>query len=100
MAANPEPRDFIVLKQPKCSVPKSDTHRVNGLPRSEARFEEILGGQVIDETGLPGIYGFELKQRVNAPEAFIQLLGDEAGLAITREQRETPTIVVRVCYEG
>jgi uncharacterized protein (TIGR03435 family) len=58
-------------------------------------FEEILRGQVIDETGLPGIYGFELKQRVNTPEAFIQLLRDEAGLVITREQRETPTLVVR-----
>jgi uncharacterized protein (TIGR03435 family) len=58
-------------------------------------FEEILGGQVIDETGLPGIYGFELKQRVNTPEAFIQLLRDEAGLVITREERETPTLVVR-----
>ena len=58
-------------------------------------FEEILRGQVIDETGLPGIYGFELKQRVNTPEAFIQLLRDEAGLVITREQRETPTLVVQ-----
>lgn len=37
-------------------------------------FEEILDGQVIDETGLPGIYGFELRKRVNTPEAFIQLL--------------------------
>src|SRR5450759_2726175 len=46
-------------------------------------FEEILGGQVIDETGLPGIYGFELKARVNTPEALIQLLRDEAGLVIT-----------------
>jgi uncharacterized protein (TIGR03435 family) len=58
-------------------------------------FEEILGGQVIDETNLPGIYGFELKERVNTPEAFIQLLRDEAGLVITREQREIPTLIVR-----
>jgi uncharacterized protein (TIGR03435 family) len=58
-------------------------------------FEEILGGQVIDETGLPGIYAFELNERVNTPEAFIQLLRDEAGLAITRQQREIPTLVVR-----
>jgi uncharacterized protein (TIGR03435 family) len=58
-------------------------------------FEEILGGQVTDETGLPGIYGFELKERVNTPEAFIQLLRDEAGLVITREQREIPTLIVR-----
>ena len=28
-------------------------------------FEETLGGQVVDETGLHGIYGFELKERVN-----------------------------------
>jgi hypothetical protein len=58
-------------------------------------FEEILGGQVIDETGLPGIYGFELKGRVNTPEAFIQLLRDEAGLVITRQRREIPTLMVR-----
>jgi hypothetical protein len=58
-------------------------------------FEEILGGQVIDETGLPGLYGFELKERVNTPEALIGLLRDEAGLVITREQREMPTLVVR-----
>ena len=58
-------------------------------------FEEILGGQVIDETGLPGIYGFELKERVNTPEALIQLLRDEAGLVITRERREIPTLIVR-----
>ena len=58
-------------------------------------FEEILGGQVIDETSLPGIYGFELKERVGTPEAFIQLLRDEAGLVITRERRETPTLIVR-----
>jgi uncharacterized protein (TIGR03435 family) len=58
-------------------------------------FEEILGGQVIDETGLPGIYGFELKERVNTLEALIQLLRDEAGLVITRERREIPTLIVR-----
>ncbi len=58
-------------------------------------FEEILNGQVIDETGLPGIYGFELKERVNTPDAFIELLRDEAGLRITRQQREIPTLIVR-----
>jgi uncharacterized protein (TIGR03435 family) len=58
-------------------------------------FEEILDGQVIDETGLPGIYGFELKKRANTLEAFIQLLGDEAGLVITRQQRKIPTLIVR-----
>ena len=58
-------------------------------------FEEILEGQVIDDTGLPGIYGFVLKERVRTPEAFIQLLRDEAGLVITRQQREVPTLVVR-----
>jgi uncharacterized protein (TIGR03435 family) len=58
-------------------------------------FEEILGGQVIDETVLPGIYGFELKERVNTPEELIQLLRDEAGLVITRERREIPTLIVR-----
>ena len=58
-------------------------------------FEEILGGQVINETDLPGIYGFELKERANTPEAFIQLLRDDAGLVITQERREIPTLVVR-----
>jgi uncharacterized protein (TIGR03435 family) len=58
-------------------------------------FEEILGGQVIDETGLPGIYGFELKERVNTPEALIQVLRDKAGLVITRERRDIPTLIVR-----
>jgi uncharacterized protein (TIGR03435 family) len=58
-------------------------------------FEEILGGQVINEAGLPGIYGFELKERVNTPEALMQLLRDEAGLVIARQQREIPTLVVR-----
>jgi len=58
-------------------------------------FEEILGGQMIDETGLSGIYGFELKERVNTPEAFLQLLRDEAGLVITRQRREAPTLIVR-----
>lgn len=60
-------------------------------------FEEILGGQVIDETGLPGIYTFELKERVHTPEALMQVLRDEAGLVITREQREIPTLI---CENG
>jgi len=58
-------------------------------------FEEILGGQVIDETGLLGIYGFALKERVNTPEALVQLLREEAGLVLTRERRELPTLIVR-----
>lgn len=58
-------------------------------------FEEILGGQVIDETRLPGIYGFEVKERVDTPERFIQLLREEAGLVITQDRREIPTLVVR-----
>jgi uncharacterized protein (TIGR03435 family) len=59
-------------------------------------FEEILGGQLIDETGLTGIYGFELRQRVNTPDALIQLLRDEAGLAITQERREISTLIVQL----
>jgi hypothetical protein len=58
-------------------------------------FEEILGGQVIDETHLPGIYGFELKERVDTPERFIQLLREEAGLVMARDRRDVPTLVVR-----
>lgn len=58
-------------------------------------FEEILGGQVIDETDPPGVYGFELKDRVDTPDAFIRRLRDEAGLVITRQPREVPTLIVR-----
>jgi uncharacterized protein (TIGR03435 family) len=63
-------------------------------------FEEILGGQVVDETALPGIYSFELKDRVETREAFIRLLCEEAGLEITRERREIPTLVVRSALQG
>jgi hypothetical protein len=34
-------------------------------------------------------------ERVQTPEAFIELLRDEAGLMITRERREIPTLIVR-----
>jgi hypothetical protein len=57
-------------------------------------FEEILGGQVINEASLPGIYGFELKERVDTPEAFIRLLRDQAGLVFARDRREIPTLIV------
>ncbi len=62
--------------------------------------EEILGGQVIDETGLTGIYGFELKEHVTTPEALIQLLRDDAGLVIAREQRRISTLIVRERKRG
>jgi len=58
-------------------------------------FEEFLGGQVIDETGLRGLYGFELTRTVANGDELIDLLRDQAGLSITREQRDTPTLVVR-----
>ena len=58
---------------------------LEGSAQVTLALEEILGGQVIDETGLPGIYGFELKERLNTPEALIQVLRDEAGLVITRD---------------
>ena len=39
-------------------------------------FEEILNGQVIDEIGLAGIYGFELKKRVKyQPGAIVRGYG-------------------------
>jgi uncharacterized protein (TIGR03435 family) len=60
-----------------------------------AWFEEFLGGQVIDETGLRGLYGFEVTRTVANGDELIDLLRDQAGLSITREQRETPTLVVR-----
>lgn len=58
-------------------------------------FEEILGGEVVDRTGLPGIYGFELMAAAATPDAFIQALRDEAGLLVSREPQDRPTLVVR-----
>jgi hypothetical protein len=36
-----------------------------------------------------------LKERVKTPEALMQLLRDEAGLVVTRQRREMPTLIVR-----
>ena len=58
-------------------------------------FEEFLRGQVIDETDLRGLYGFELTRTVGNRDELIQLLRDQAGVSITREQHDTPTLVVR-----
>jgi uncharacterized protein (TIGR03435 family) len=58
-------------------------------------FEEFLGGQVIDETGFRGLYGFELTRTVANSDELIDLLRDEAGVSITREQHDTLTLVVR-----
>ena len=58
-------------------------------------FEEWLGGQVIDETGLGGVYGFELPRTVANRDDLVDLLRDQAGLSITREAHDTPTLVVR-----
>ena len=58
-------------------------------------FEEFLGGQVIDETSLDGVYGFKLPGAVATREELIDLLRDQAGVSITREARATPTLVVR-----
>ena len=58
-------------------------------------FEEFLGGQVIDATDLGGLYGFELTRTVDNRDELIQLLRDQAGVSITREQHDTPTLVVR-----
>jgi uncharacterized protein (TIGR03435 family) len=57
-------------------------------------FEEFLGGQVIDETDLRGLYGFELRT-VGTRDELIHLLHDQAGVSLTREQHDTPTLVVR-----
>ena len=58
-------------------------------------FEEFLGGQVIDETDLRGLYGFELTRTVGDRDELVRLLRDQAGVSITREQHDTPTLVVR-----
>ena len=60
-----------------------------------AWFEEFLGGQVIDDTDLRGLYGFELTRTVDNRDELIELLRDQAGVSITREQHDTPTLVVR-----
>jgi hypothetical protein len=58
-------------------------------------FEDFLGGQVIDETDLGGLYGFELTRRVATRGELIDLLRDQAGLSVTREPHDAPTLVVR-----
>ncbi len=58
-------------------------------------FEEFLGGQVIDETDLRGLYGFELTRTAGDREELIHLLRDQAGVSITRAQRDTEALVVR-----
>lgn len=58
-------------------------------------FEEFLGGPVIDETGLGGLYGFELTRTLANRDELIDLLRDQAGVSITRDQHDTPTLVVR-----
>jgi uncharacterized protein (TIGR03435 family) len=58
-------------------------------------FEEFLGGQVIDKTDLRGLYGFELTRTVGDRDELIHLLRDQAGVSITRDQHDTPTLVVR-----
>lgn len=58
-------------------------------------FEEFVDGQVIDETGLGGLYGFTLTRTVASRSELIDLLRDQAGLSLTREKRDTPTLVVR-----
>jgi uncharacterized protein (TIGR03435 family) len=57
-------------------------------------FEEFLGAQVIDERDLRGLYGFELTRTVHDRNELIQVLLDQAGVSLTRERRDTPTLVV------
>jgi uncharacterized protein (TIGR03435 family) len=58
-------------------------------------FEEFLGGQVIDETGLEGLYGFEITGTVATRDELIAQLRDHAGVSMTRASLDTPTLVVR-----
>lgn len=50
---------------------------------------------MIDDTDLRGLYGFELTRTVDDRDELIELLRDQAGVSITREQHDTPTLVVR-----
>ena len=49
----------------------------------------------MDQTNLRGLYGFELTRTVRNRDELIHLLRDQAGVSITREQHDTPTLVVR-----
>ena len=42
-----------------------------------------------------GVYGFELARSVGTRDEFVDLLRDQAGVSLTCEARETPTLVVR-----
>jgi hypothetical protein len=55
----------------------------------------MIGAQIVDEALLPGRYGFELQRPLATVEAFVEELRAEAGLMLTRERRETPTLIVR-----
>jgi hypothetical protein len=57
--------------------------------------EEFLGGQVIDETGLNGLYGFEITGTVATRDELIAQLRDHAGVSMTRASIDTPTLLVR-----
>ena len=57
--------------------------------------EEFLGGQVIDETGLNGLYGFEITGTVATRDELIALLRDHAGVSMTGASIDTPTLLVR-----
>jgi len=50
---------------------------------------------VIDKTDLRGLYGCELTSTVCDRDELIHLLRDRAGLSITRERHDMPTLVVR-----
>jgi uncharacterized protein (TIGR03435 family) len=88
----------LVMKRPHDAPPfPLEPFAVHSVPFfSLARwFEEFLGGQVIDETGLGGLYGFALTRTVETRGELIDLLRDQAGLSVTRESRDAPTLVVR-----
>jgi hypothetical protein len=57
--------------------------------------EEFLGGQVIDETGLNGLYGFEITGTVATRDELIAPLRDHGGVSMTRASIDTPTLLVR-----
>jgi uncharacterized protein (TIGR03435 family) len=60
-----------------------------------AWFEEFLGGPVIDQTGLRGLYGFELTRTLTDRDELIDLLRSQAGVSLTRAEHDTPVLVVR-----
>lgn len=57
--------------------------------------EAGLGGPVLDETNLKGVYAISVNTRAITAEEFLRALCDQLGLVATVTRRDVPTLVVR-----